>query len=109
MYVITYKGRPAHLRILYRVNRRLYQEGDIAENYITGSTETEAKSRYIYHFGYTWKERIQFVAAERVVKTVNDTLSRNALRSSPYKKGSRNIVESRAYKTRNNKRGELPF
>jgi hypothetical protein len=62
MYVITYKGKPATLDKMHNLeiikgasayNMDMRQR----DSYLAAPTKQKAIDLYLYHFGYTWKER----------------------------------------------------
>lgn len=68
MYVITYKGKPATLRRLYTLNGSppWYLTADNDQEYLAYRTRKAAIERYIYHFGFSWRERSGDVECQKV-------------------------------------------
>lgn len=56
LWVITYKGFPATLEKLYEVEGTRILD-DEKSSFLAANSKRSTIGRYIYHFGFTWKER----------------------------------------------------
>jgi len=69
LYIITLNGKPATIRMLdnFEGVKRSYVDGK-AESLIAATTRRAAIRRYLYHFGFTWRERNHVPDATKKLK-----------------------------------------
>jgi hypothetical protein len=70
MYVITYKNKPATLEKLndkeWSLTGHVLDFGDVDNrSYIAAPTKKEAVEVFLYHFGFTWKERAHGIECQK--------------------------------------------
>lgn len=72
MWVITYKNKPFTTYELYELEPMSSpyvigrMDDEEREAYMTNKTKKGCIALYIYHFGYTWKERVTRVDVRKV-------------------------------------------
>lgn len=70
MWVITYRGKPATYRKIFEVEKlsnqlnrlELYQ----SDSFIAFKFKKFAIAKYLYHVGFTWKERARGIEVNKI-------------------------------------------
>ena len=68
MYAITFKGRPATMEQIYKAEDKIptYHLSDFPDQYLVARTKRGVINLFLYHIGFTWKERAKGIDAQKV-------------------------------------------
>lgn len=66
MWVITIKNKPAPLDKIKKAEKKTSGWSEDDDCYISAPTKKAAIELYLYHFGFTWRERAKGVDCKRV-------------------------------------------
>ena len=66
MYVITFEKKPATIAQIYTAEGRKPHWRTESGGYLAAATKKEAVELFLYHIGFTWKERAKGIGCRKV-------------------------------------------